>query len=462
MRRMRGAALAWLLAVTACNSVDDVDERVLGPDGQITAGEADFTRYVAIGDSYGAGVVNGAFTCSGQIFAYPTLIARQVGLQVPDTCSPPERLAADFSAFQQPLITDPGVGSPLVLTSPGPPPVITPVPATGTPTNGDLFRPFNNLSVPGADLEEINVAVNQATSLDQNSAFNVVLRGIGTAPDQAAALDATFITFFLGGNDVLRSVLSGGTVEPTPAGTFRTQYRTAIADLLEVTPDIVLANIGDVAAFPFATTIPPVVVDPATQQPVLGPNGQPIPLIGPEGRNLNPQNDLVTLQAASLLAQGIGVPVAVGGTGAPLPDEVVLSGSELNRIRNAAEAYNEAIAEVALEADLVLVDVAAELQAALAAEGILQTTGGPLSIRFLGGGVAPPFFGLDGIHPTPKGYGHIANLFIEAINAEFGASIPLVEVGALPTLIGPSTAQDLTPSPFLAVGWPAGVELDSW
>jgi hypothetical protein len=67
----------------------------------------------------------------------------------------------------------------------------------------------------------------------------------------------------------------------------------------------------------------------------------------------------------------------------------------------------------------------------------VTANGETLSIRFLGGGTAAPFFGLDGFHPTPKSYGHFANLFIEEINGRFGASIPLVDVSALPTLIGP-------------------------
>jgi lysophospholipase L1-like esterase len=476
MRPLRGLALTSLVALVACNDVDDFEERALGPDGVLTAGEADFTRYVAIGDSYAAGVVNGAFTCSGQIYAYPTLIARQVGLEVADICSPPEELAEDFSAFQQPLITDPGVGSPLVLTSPGPPPVITPVAERGTPTNGDLFRPYNNLGVPGADLAEVNVASNQATSLDANSAFNLVLRGIGTAPEQAAILDATFITFWLGGNDVLRTVLSGGLVPVTPPATFDAEYNAALDALLEVTPDIVLGNVGDVSAFPFATAIPPVVVNPATQQPVLI-NGQAVPLIGPGGP-LTLQ-EFVLLTAASFLGQGIGIPAALGGTGQPLPDEVVLETDEVTAIRSAATAYNASIAAAAADRGLPLVDFASELAAAVLAGGLLQAEGQTLSIRFLGGGVAVPFFGLDGFHPTPKGYGHIANLFIETINAEFAAAIPLVDVSTLPTLIGPeppgpfdgrlapaiaggAPAAGRDGSPFLPVDWPAGVDFSVW
>ncbi len=85
------------------------------------------------------------------------------------------------------------------------------------------------------------------------------------------------------------------------------------------------------ASLPFVTTIPPVLVNPATRQPVLI-NGQLVPLLGQgdaaypcipvppdQGCGL-PPGSRVTLPASQLLAQGIGIPVAAGGTGQPLPN----------------------------------------------------------------------------------------------------------------------------------------------
>ncbi len=475
MRRLLGAAFASLLFLAACNDVNDFEERALGPNDVLTHGDADFTRYVAIGDSYAAGVTNGALSCSGQIFAYPNLIARQVGLEVPTACDPISQLPSDFSAFQQPLVTNPGVGTPLVLTNPGPPPVITAVPATGRPTNGDLARPYNNLGVPGADVREVNVARNQATSLDGNGAFNIVMRGIATAPEQARTLDATFITFWMGGNDALGSVLAGGTIPVSPPATFETEYNRALDALLEITSQVVIANIGDVTLFPFVTTIPPIVINPATGQPVII-GGQTVPLIGPNGP-LTLGQDFVLLSAASFLGQGIGIPAALGGTGLPLPDAVVLETDEVAEIRGAVVSYNQTIDAAAAASDLPKVDINAFGQAAVAAGGLVEANGQTLSIKFLGGGQAAPFFGLDGFHPTPKGYGHFANLFIQQINDRFvtpgddepSTPIPLVDVSTLPTLIGPPGA-DLVDnpelvavgSPFVSVVWPARVDMSLW
>ncbi len=41
-------------------------------------------------------------------------------------------------------------------------------------------------------------------------------------------------------------------------------------------------------------------------------------------------------------------------------------------------------------------------------------------------------FGLDGVHPTSRGYAVFANEFIKSINAKFGVHIPLVNVATVP------------------------------
>ena len=48
-------------------------------------GSADFTRFVALGDSYGAGVVSGSLNERHQVWSWPAVIARQAGLT---TCQP--------------------------------------------------------------------------------------------------------------------------------------------------------------------------------------------------------------------------------------------------------------------------------------------------------------------------------------------------------------------------------------
>src|SRR5688500_14723376 len=94
-------------------------------------GRADFTRFVALGDSYGAGVNSGSLNERHQSFSWPAIIARQVG-------------ARDFV---QPLVSFPGIGNELQLVDVTRfPPVILPASGTGQPLNLNFPRPFNNLS----------------------------------------------------------------------------------------------------------------------------------------------------------------------------------------------------------------------------------------------------------------------------------------------------------------------------
>jgi hypothetical protein len=132
----------------------------------------------------------------------------------------------------------------------------------------------------------------------------------------------------------------------------------------------------------------------------------------------------VTLAASTLLGQGIGIPTALGGTGAPLPDEVVLDPSEIAIIQDHVTANNQAIREICGAANIPVLDVNA-LLGELATSG--RHVGGiTLNSAFLSGGV----FSYDGIHPNDIGYALMANEFIRVINAS-GGSLPPVDLGAV-------------------------------
>src|ERR1700682_1610884 len=67
-------------------------------------GKADFTRFVAIGDSYGAGFEAGSLNERHQPFSWPAIVAKQAGLPL---CTP-AALITD-PCFAQPLIGYPGL-----------------------------------------------------------------------------------------------------------------------------------------------------------------------------------------------------------------------------------------------------------------------------------------------------------------------------------------------------------------
>ncbi len=287
----------------------------------------------------------------------------------------------------------------------------------GAPRNLALPRPYNNMAVPGA------TALDALTDngAGRGGLSQAILRGIGSQVEQARALNPTFVTLWIGNNDVLGAAVNGTAVEGvtlTPRPLFRQTYAGIVAALRASGRTIVAANLPDVTSIPFVTTIPPVVVNPTTRQPVIV-NGATVPLIGPAGP-LAP-NTLVTLAASTFLARGVGIPVALGGTGLPLPANVLLDAGEVATIRQYVDDNNAAIREIADAAGIRVLDV----------NGILRDlkqngrtiAGVRLTADFLTGGV----FSYDGVHPTDLGYAVIANEWIAAINAS-GGSLPPVDL----------------------------------
>jgi lysophospholipase L1-like esterase len=361
-----------------------------------------FSNYYVIGDSLASGFVSGALVVTHQNNSVPRHIARQAG--VPD--------------FQQPTVSEPGIPVELALQSLNPAPIIAPkAGAPGAPTNLGLTRSYNNMAVPGATLID---ALTRTT--DNGGLHDLILRGRGTQVQQVVAARPSVITVWIGNNDVLGAAVRGRAIDNvtlTPAATFRQAYQQLITTLNTTGARIFAANLPDVTSIPFVTTIPPVVVNPSTGQPVLV-NGQPVPLIGPSGGPL-PTGSLVTLAASSLLAQGHGIPTSLGGRGTPLPDEVVLDPTERQTIVDRVNANNQAIRDICGAANVPVLDQNAILRR-LATEG--EVVGGvTYTGAFLTGGV----FSYDGVHPTDMGYAISANEWIRLLNANGGA-LPEVDL----------------------------------
>ncbi|HEX9668342.1 MAG TPA: SGNH/GDSL hydrolase family protein, partial [Thermoanaerobaculia bacterium] len=381
---------------------------------QANTGTANFSRYVALGDSLTAGYMSNSLVRDVQLNSFPALIWRQA--------------LGTATGFEQPLVSQPGI--PPLLTLRGLlPTVITPKSNTpGNPLNLNLPRPYNNLGVVGADAQDVVATVT-------GGFHDLVLRGQGTQLQQALALRPTFATVWVGNNDVLGAVLAGRVIDDvtlTTVARFEPAFRQIVTSLNAAGARLAIGNIPDVASIPFVTTIPPVVVDPRTNLPVrIG--GNLVPLVG-----VTPGQDFVLLSAAGLLGQGIGIPAALGGRGTPLPDEVVLSGAEVATIRARTAALNGIIQAAASQAGAAVMDLNTEFteitQRGVTIGGVTYTT------AFLTGG----FFSYDGVHPTPFGYAFIANLFIDAINTQFGGEIPPVDL--FPFMFGPEASAGFVPS----------------
>jgi lysophospholipase L1-like esterase len=402
---------------------------LLGGVATSAVAQTDFTTYMSLGDSLAAGFESNSLVETHQRTSVPALIARQAGVP----------------SFEQPLISEPGIPAEYELLSLSPV-VLLPKPGIGAPLNLGLARPYNNLAVPGSTAIDCLDTVS-----DQGGMHDLILRGLGTQVQQAQGMRPTFITLWIGNNDVLGAAIAGRAIDGvtlTPTQVFRLYYAAIVSNLASTGAFIVAANLPDVTSIPFVTTLPPVVPGP-DGQPVLI-EGRTVPLLGVGG--ILESNARVTLAASSYLAQGIGIPQALGGQAriengqclGCLPDEVYLTPSELAFIQDHVRVNNASIREICAAAGIPVVDVNALLTRA-AGEGIV-VGGVSYTSDFLSGGL----FSYDGVHPSDLGYAIVANEWIRAINANGGN---LAEVNLRPFMGVSAQSRRQGPVEFSQEAW---------
>lgn len=423
--------LAMLAALALANYGCTPEEAALVAP-VLNSGSANFAKFVALGNSLSAGFVSGGLVDYSQRKGFPALIARQLGKTIGTAGS-------NINDFHLPLVAPPGAPPVLKLTSLAPLTIVRSGTSSGTPSNTLLARPYDNLAVPGAFAWDVKNATSSSYSWSKNNlgssnaAFDLVLRnpnlGNTTALQQAALLNPTFISLWIGSNDALGAAANGITQLLTPAATFNAIYSDLISSLKTAAPNakMVVANVPDVTSIPFVTTLPPVVLNPQTNQPVLV-NGAPVPLLGEDGDATSKQlssNTYVLLTAKDSMAVGVGIPTQLGGTGRPLSTRLTLSPSETAAIQARIAEFNTTIRTVAAANGIPVVDAYAILNE-IKRDGV-SVGGVDLNANFITGGI----FSLDGVHPTVLGHGIIANAFIEKINEAYGSNIPGVNLEEL-------------------------------
>jgi GDSL-like Lipase/Acylhydrolase len=393
-------------------------------------GTADFTRFYAIGDSFGAGYEGGTMNINHQPYGWPAVIAKQAGL----TICPPAATAAD-NCFALPLISFPGLGTlsgelqlkDLLSYPPG----ITPAGGTAVPMMLTFGRPYNNLSVPGYT---VGAAMTLTGKETYSGLGQVVLRGLGSEVDQTIASKPTFIAVWIGGMDYLGSVIAGTSAGMTSTADFTTQYNAMLDKLIAGAPQagIVVGTLPtSFAGVPYVSTLSRYIINPATRTPVLGPDGKPIAMITDLGGGQIgqiPAGSYITLDASTAMASGYGIPPTLAAVppfnqlpnaGKPLSASVVILPDEASAITARAADFNNIIRTAASSRNIPVADIAGLFDRVAAKQEFV----GPFSITgdFITGG----FFGLDGIHMTDLGYALFANEYIKAINSGYATHIPL-------------------------------------
>jgi len=149
-------------------------------------------------------------------------------------------------------------------------------------------------------------------------------------------------------------------------------------------------------------------------------------------------DDLIVLPASNFIGTEAvpGNPLTVNGVAIPLADNWVLVPSEQADIRTATDAFNAKLQAAASGAGFAFVD-ANSLMQQLDNGGFADGEFILTSALVTGGA-----FGLDGVHPTARGYALLANQFMKAIDATYGsnfeASGNLVDIGNYPTNYPPT------------------------
>ena len=294
------------LIFVACS--EDIKEEVIAED-PLSKGSADFTKYVALGNSLTAGFSDNALFKAGQINAYPNLMAEkfaEVGggsFTTPLTNDNVGGLLAGGVQIQGPrLVFFNGAPVPLNIAVPG----SVPTTEIGVPLTG----PFNNMGVPGAKSYHL-VAPNYGNiaGLANGTANPYFVRFRSSASttilNDALVQNPTFFSLWIGNNDVLGYATSGGTgvnqlgnTNPaTYAGNdisdpamFNTVYNQIIDALTAGGRKGVVANIPSVTSAAFFKTVPfnPVPLNAATADALnaglIGPLDQILTALGQQDR----------------------------------------------------------------------------------------------------------------------------------------------------------------------------------
>lgn len=436
-----------------------------------SAGSADFSKYVALGNSLTAGYADGALYTSAQANSYPAILA--------------DRFAkVGGGAFVQPVVTNEAglfAGKRVLgyatdcknVTS------LSPILDSGTPTGlpaglAPVGYAVNNFGVPGAKAAHLIYPGygNPANLVTVPPTANPYFVRFASAATTSVLADAmaqapTFFTLWIGNNDVLGYALAGGENNLlgevcTDNATLTFAYNTLFTTLTSAGAKGAVANVPDITSIPYFNTVPynglyltaeqAALLDGAYRQVELAIQGMGIAgftydihftagynAFVVEDRNFPyPLPDylkvrqlkagelvLLSVPQDAIKCLGMGSFDVTNSKPYGIPQNYILDEEEVGKIKATTASINTIVKDLATAKGLAFVDVAEKLTMAktgLVFDGLKMNT------KFVTGGL----FSLDGVHMNAQGAAIVANYFIDAINAQYGASVPKAEVTSYP------------------------------
>ena len=474
-----------LIVFNSCEEDEDNAGMAVEEMVEIRSGNANFDKYVALGNSLTAGVVDNSLFFESQRMSFPNILHGVMSLSIDNTGE---------SEFTQPYIND-NIGGLLL----GGTQIVGPrlfFNGSGPQSLGDLGAtptteitnftpgPYSNLGVPGAKaIHLIAPGYGNLAGVPLGTANPYAAR-LMSSPNSTLVQDAlmqspTFISLWAGNNDVLGYATSGGSAARplTSEADFQFAFSNLMGALSQV-PGGIVANVPDVTTIAFLNTVTydAVPLDTATadmlNQGFAAYNGglavaQAFGLITADevarrtvayaaGQNAmlmedeyltdlsalglpsfrqTAMDDLIPLSAAGVIGTSVGGdPTQIYGVSVPLPDTAVLSSEEIAETLEATAYINNIIETMTAQQGWAFFD---------ANNWLAQTSisGYPfddyvLTSDLVFGGL----FSLDGVHPTPRGYAAIANEMMATIDSHYGSNLSdaKVKAGDYPTNFSPN------------------------
>jgi lysophospholipase L1-like esterase len=479
------------IGVASCdvnNELDIIEAEVI-PEVALNKNGLDFSTYISIGTSLTAGQTDGGVFIAAQENSFPNILAGKFGTDFKQPL-----MKDNIGGF----VSGGNVVLPPRLYFNGAGPArLSAIPTTelGAPVAG----PFNNYGVPG--LNSFHLGVPGYGTLNPYFG-RMASSAITTIMVDALAQNPTFFSLEIGPNDILGYATGGGAgtdqtgnLDPATYGdsdltdpnVFATLFSGMVTALTANGAKGVVTNIPNVTDTPYFTSVPynPIPLDAGTAGVVNGAYavynggiqqafaylvavspmtqemadaeiakrtisfaaGQNAVVIMDEDLTdliaINPglismrqttEDDLLLLTGSAFIGTlaDPSNPLSVNGVGVPLADQWVLTPEEQLAIKTATDAYNTTIAAVvSSNSNIVLGDInglLTEVTTGAVFDGYTMTS------SLVTGG----FFGLDGIHPTARGYALAANKILAAMDAGFGSNFTsatngLAKAGDYPT-----------------------------
>ncbi|MXN92047.1 G-D-S-L family lipolytic protein [Flavobacterium sp. Sd200] len=460
-------------------------------NADFSAGEADFSTYVAIGNSLTAGYMDGTMSRIGQTYSFPNILAQQFKVVGGGNFTQPS-YAEDVNnlgginglpGFPTRLILDASVSKP------------EPIAGTSTVTLTAQQSAFNNMGVPGAkSFHFLAAGYGNAAGLAAGMANPYYVRmatsATSTVLGDALSLNPTFFTDWVGDMDVLAYATSGGVgvdrtgnMNPATYGSnditdptvFANVYSTIVNGLTAGGAKGVVCTIPNVTSIPYFTTVPynPVALDAATATALnagfaqyngglqvaraanlisaeevtrrtinFAAGNNAVTIVDESLTNLSAlglpsyrqatASDLIVLPASSFIGTRVNDNAQmINGVSVPLADQWVLIPSEITLINNATTNFNNSIKSIAAAKNLAVADMNAILNTLVSG---LRTDDGQIYTAnyFSVSTVNTVLFSLDGVHPNARGYALVANEIIKVINEHYKAKLPAVTAGYYP------------------------------